>query len=277
MSIAAVLRGELTRLYRQRSTYAGVIVIVGLVALVAWGSHHERDRLDVSQAVPSEFVVAGRTITALFLAHAVMDPSLLVLMPLLVAVVAGGLVAGERQTGTLRTLLVRPVRRGSVLLAKLMAGWSYAAGLTLLLGGLALGLGQIVFGWGDLVILRGGLTIFDPRLGLIRLVEGYALAAVAMGVVATLALALSTIFDNAMTAAGLAVAVLLVSSVVGAMPYFEWLRPYLLTTHLTIYREVFAATIDRAELMRSLGWLAAWVAALVTTALLVFDRRDVTC
>jgi len=274
---AAVLRGELSKLYRQRSTYAGVVVIVGLVALVAWGSHHQRDRLDVTQAVPSEFVVAGKTITALFLAHAVMDPSLLVLMPLLVAVVAGGLVAGERQTGTLRTLLVRPVRRSGVLLAKLVAGWSYAGGLTLLLGATALGLGQFVFGWGDLVILRGGLTIFDPRLGLIRLAEGYALAAVAMGVVATLALALSAIFDNAMTAAGLAVAGLLVSSVVGAMPYFEWLRPYLLTTHLTFYRAIFDATIDHAELALSAAWLAAWVVALVAIALVVFGRRDVTC
>ena len=276
MSLAA-LRAELTKLYRQRSTYAGVVVIVGLVALVAWGSHHQRDRLDMTERVPSEFVVAGRTITGLFLAHAVMNPSLLVLMPLLVAVVAGGLVAGERQTGTLRTLLVRPVRRGTVLLAKLVAGWSYAVGLTLLLGALALGLGTLVFGWGDLVTLRGGLTVFDPRLGLIRLAEGYALAALAMGVMATLALALSTIFDNAMTAAGLAVAGLIVSGVVGEIPYFDWLQPHLLTTHLRVHHHLFDATIDHAELIRSVAYLVGYLVVLALVALLVFDRRDVTC
>lgn len=273
----AVVRGELSKLYRQRSTYAGVVVIVGLVALIAWGSHHQRARLEVSAAVPSEFVVAGKTVTALFLAHAVMGPALLVLMPLLVAVVAGGLVAGERQTGTLRTLLVRPVRRGAVLGAKLVAAWSYAVGLTLLLGLTALAVGRLVFGWGDLVILRGGLTIFDPRLGFIRLAEGYALAAAAMGVVATLALTLSTIFDNAMTAAGLAVAVLLVSGVVGGLPYFDRLQPHLLTTHLDAYRYVFDATINHAELMRSALYLAGYALALLIIALLVFDRRDVTC
>ncbi len=274
---SAVVRGELSKLYRQRSTYAGVVVIVGLVALVAWGSHHQRARLDVGEVVPSEFVVAGKTVTALFLAHAVMDPSLLVLMPLLVAVVAGGLVAGERQTGTLRTLLVRPVRRGAVLGAKLVAAWSYAVGLTLLLGLTALALGRLVFGWGDLVILRGGLTIFDPHLGLVRLAEGYALAAAAMGVVATLALTLSTIFDNAMTAAGLAVAALLVSGVVGELPYFDRLQPHLLTTHLDAYRYVFDATINHAELTRSVLYLAGYTLALLIIALLVFDRRDVTC
>lgn len=273
----AVVRGELSKLYRQRSTYAGVVVIVGLVALIAWGSHHQRARLEVSAAVPSEFVVAGKTVTALFLAHAVMGPALLVLMPLLVAVVAGGLVAGERQTGTLRTLLVRPVRRGAVLGAKLVAAWSYAVGLTLLLGLTALAVGRLVFGWGDLVILGGGLTIFDPRLGFIRLAEGYALAAAAMGVVATLALTLSTIFDNAMTAAGLAVAVLLVSGVVGGLPYFDRLQPHLLTTHLDAYRYVFDATINHAELIRSALYLAGYALVLLIIALLVFDRRDVTC
>lgn len=276
MSLAA-LRGELTKLYRQRSTYAGVVVIVGLVALVAWGSHHQRDRLDVTEQVPAEFVVSGKTITALFLAHAVMEPSLTVLVPLLIAVVAGGLVAGERQTGTLRTLLVRPVRRGAVLLAKLVAAWSHAVGLTLLLGVAALALGQVVFGWGDLVVLRGGLTIFDPRLGLIRLAEGYALAALAMGVVATLALALSTVFDNAMTAAGLTVAGLIVSGIVGEIPYFEWVKPHLLTEHLGAFRHVFDATIDGAQLTRSVAYLAGYVLLLVIVALLVFDRRDVTC
>lgn len=273
----AVWRGELGKLYRQRSTYAGVVVIVALVALVAWGSHHERRHLRVTERVPSEFVVAGKTITGLFLAHAVMEPALLVLMPLLVAVVAGGLVAGERQTGTLRTLLVRPVRRSAVLLAKLMAGWSYAVGLTLLLGALALGLGTLVFGWGDLVTLRGGLTIFDARVGLIRLAEGYALAALAMGVMATLALALSTIFDNAMTAAGLAVASLIVSGVVGEIPYFEWLQPHLLTEHLDVFREVFEATIDYTELTRSVAYLAGYALVLAAVALIAFDRRDVTC
>lgn len=276
MSLAA-LRSELSKLYRQRVTYASFGVILVLVALITWGSHHQRERLDVGERIGAEFVVAGKTVTSLFVAQAVMDPALMVLAPVLVAVTAGALVAGERQLGTLRTLLSRPVPRLSVLAAKLIASWSWAILLTLFLGLSALGLGYAVFGWGDLVIFRGGLTILEPNTGLIRLSEAYGLACVSMCVVATWGLMLSAIFNNAMTAAGLTVAVFLVSGTVAAMPYFESIRPYLVTTHMTLYRDVLSTSIDYGALWTSAQYLAAYTLGAAAVAALVFARRDVTC
>lgn len=273
----AALRSELSKLGRQRLTWASFGVVLALVALITWGSHHERDRLDIGERLDSQFIVAGKSVTALFVANAVMQVALAVLVPLLVAVVVGGLVAGERQTGTLRTLLSRPVARWRVLLAKLATGWAFTISLTLFLGLAGLGLGQLVFGWGDLVVFRGGLTIFDPHTGLMRLLQAYGLACLAMCSVAALALVLSTVFNNPMTAAGLTVAALLVSQIVGAMPYFESIRPHLITTHLDIHREVLAATVDYEALRISAGYLAAYIAATSIIALVVFERRDVTC
>ncbi|MBD3292884.1 MAG: ABC transporter permease subunit [Armatimonadia bacterium] len=273
----AALRSELSKLYRQRITWVSFVIVLALVGLITWGSHHERDRLDVSDEFGSQFVVAGKTVTALFVANAVMQVALTVLVPLLIAVVVGALVAGERQSGTLRMLLSRPVARWKVLLAKLATSAAFTVSLTLLLGLAGLGLGQIVFGWGDLVVLRGGLTIFEPQMGLVRLAQAYGLACVAMCSVAALALMLSTIFNNPMTAAGLTVAFLLVSQIVGVMPHFDSIQPHLLTTHLDIHREVLAADVDRAALLTSAQYLAGYIAAASTIALVVFDRRDVTC
>lgn len=273
----AALRSELSKLYRQRITWASFGVVLALVALITWGSHHEQDRLDVSRELGSQFVVAGKSVTALFVANAVLHVALTVLVPLLIAVVVGGSVAGERQSGTLRTLLSRPVARWRVLCAKLATSWAFTIALTVFLGLAGLGLGQLVFGWGDLVLFRRGLTIFDPHSGLLRLAQAYGLASFAMCGVAALALMLSAIFDNPMTAAGLTVAFLLVSQIVGAMPYFESLEPHLLTTHLDIYREVLAVTVDRESLATSAGYLAGYLIAASAVALVVFERRDVTC
>jgi ABC-2 type transport system permease protein len=273
----AALRSELSKLYRQRVVWASFGVVLALVALITWGSHHEQDRLDVADRFGSQFIVAGKTVTALFVANAVMQVALTVLIPLLVAVVVGGLVAGERQSGTLRTLLSRPVARWRVLMAKMATGWAFTIALTVFLGLAGLGLGWAVFGWGDLVVMRGGLTIFDPQMGLLRLAEAYGLACFAMCSVAAVALALSTIFGNPMTAGGLAVAFLIVSRIVAAMPYFDAAEPYLLTTHLDIHREVLAATVDYASLQTSAIYLLAYIVASGIIALVVFDRRDVTC
>jgi len=273
----AALRGELSKLYRQRITWASFGVVLALVGLVTWGSYHERDRFDLNEELGSQFVVAGKSVTALFVANAVMQVALTVLVPLLIAVVIGGLVAGERQSGTLRMLLSRPVARWRVLGSKLAASWAFTVALTVFLGLVGLGLGQLVFGWGDLVIFRRGLTIFDAQTGLARLAQAYGLACLAMCAVATLALMLSTIFNNPMTAAGITVAVLIVSEIVAAMPYFEWLEPHLLTTHLSIYRDVLAVTVDTEALRTSAEYLAAYIGAASIIALVVFQRRDVTC
>jgi len=267
----------LSKLFRQRSTYASFAVIAVLVALLAWGSYYHRDQLNVQRKMGSDFIVAGKSVTALFLAHASMDVAMVVLMPLLVAFVLGGMVAGERQSGTLRTLLSRPVPRSVVLISKLIAGWAYAVAVTLFLGLIALGIGYAVFGWGDLVIFRGGLTILGPQAGLVRLAEAYGLAAAAMCAIAVLGLMLSVIFDNPLTAAGLTVALLLVSGTVEFMPYFEQVKPYLFTTNLPMYKHCLKATVDTASISNSALLLLAHAVIMIVVALLVFSRRDVTC
>ncbi len=277
MRLGAALRSELSKLFRQRGTYAGFVVVLALVGLLTWGSHYHQDRFKVANELGPDFVVAGKSITALFIARAAMDVAMVILMPVLVAIVVGGLVAGERQSGTLRTLLTRPVRRSTVLLSKLVAGCIYAVAVTLFLGLSSLALGYLVFGWGDLVLFRGGLAILGPQAGLLRLAEGYGLAAAAMCAVGVLALMLSVLFDNPLTAAGLTIAVLLVSGMIEFMPYFEQIRPYLFTTNLPMYRACLKASVDTASISISALYLLGYVSAMVLVALWVFSRRDVTC
>ncbi len=277
MRAVAALRSELSKIFRMRITWASVAVVIVLAGLITWGSHHERDRIDVEHSLGDQFIVAGNSITALFIAHAVLQAATLMLIPLLVAVVVGGLVAGEKQTGTLRTMLARPVSRRAILLSKLAAAWTYTVTLTVAMGAFALGLGYVIFGWGDLVILRHGLTILEPGLGLTRLLMAYGLATAAMWAVASIALMLSVIFDNPMTAAGITVAFLMVSGIISLMPYFSSIEPHLLTSHLRLFNEVLAAKIDVPELMKSAMYIAGYIVIPVIVALGVFERRDVTC
>ena len=51
----------------------------------------------------------------------------LFLLPLMAAMVGGFMLAGEAEKGTMRTMLLRPVRRGSVLMAKWVTGMLYLA------------------------------------------------------------------------------------------------------------------------------------------------------
>lgn len=72
-----------------------------------------------------------------------------IFLPVAVAVIAGDSVAGESSQGTLRYLLVRPVRRTSLLVAKLVAVVVFVVGTVLAVAGSSYVVGVSLFGAGD--------------------------------------------------------------------------------------------------------------------------------
>jgi len=72
-----------------------------------------------------------------------------IFLPVAVAVVAGDAVAGESSQGTLRYLLVRPVRRTALLVAKLVAIVVFVVGAVLAVAGTSYVVGVSLFGAGD--------------------------------------------------------------------------------------------------------------------------------
>jgi ABC-2 type transport system permease protein len=72
-----------------------------------------------------------------------------IFLPVAVAVVAGDAVAGESSQGTLRYLLVRPVRRTTLLVAKLAAVVVFVVGSVLAVAGTSYVVGVSLFGAGD--------------------------------------------------------------------------------------------------------------------------------
>jgi ABC-2 type transport system permease protein len=200
-----------------------------------------------------------------------------VLMALLVAAVGGGLVAAEVRSGTLRTLLMRPVARGELLLAKMGAGWIYALFLSVFAGLTAAALGYVVFGPGDLVsVITGRLVIFSHEEALVRLGMAYGFAALGRCVIATVAVMLSCLFDNALTAGAVTVASLLCFRILGEIPYFDSWKPYFLTTHLDVYLDPLKADLDWNDILRHLGGLASYAAGALAVAAAAFCRRDIT-
>jgi ABC-2 type transport system permease protein len=279
MRLLLSLRLELRKLTSQRGTYAGPAVLFVIAALVVWGLWKHGPDLSLQRQMGGDMVVGGKLLTGLMVGRYVMEPCLIVLLPLMVAAVAGGLVAGEARSGLLRTWLCRPVTRWTVLTAKQLAAWVHATALTLFLGVAALGLGYAFFGGGDLIDARSGdgLVILAEPMGLQRLALAYGLAATVMCALASLALLASTIFENPLVAAAVAVAFLPASTLLGALPYFETLKPYLLTTHLDVWIHAFRGTLDWGDFSQPLSCVLGYCLVPYVVAAVIFRARDITC
>ena len=109
-----------------------------------------------------------------------------------------------------------------------------------------------------------------------RLVAAYALAACGRLVLAAIALGLSALIDNSMTAAGLAVAVLMVFGTLEHIPYFERFEPYFLTSLLDIYRLPLAPEVDFGQMGEKAAGLCAYAIVALVPGAIFFCRRDIS-
>jgi ABC-2 type transport system permease protein len=198
-------------------------------------------------------------------------------LPIAVAVVAGEAVAGEAATGTLRYLLVRPVARTRLLVAKLVSILVFtlvsvvAVALTGYVAGVAL-LGTS--GAATTTTLSGTpLSTSDLawRTGLMVLYIGWSMVGVA-----SVSLLLSTLTDSALAAALGGLAVLVASSVLVALDAAGSLRDYLPTRYWLAWVDLFRDPVLWHDVERGVAVQTVYVVLLLGAAWANFTTRDIT-
>lgn len=198
------------------------------------------------------------------------------LIYIMVAAAAAELVAGESVQGTLRTLLLRPITRASLISAKLVGAALFpflGLGLmllsSLLLGGIFRGFDALPVGSGTVVGPGGwvglGQTIAFPD-AIREVALSYTLAAFAMIPVAFLAVLLAVITMNAGLSALGAYALI---GFMGLGAFFPAVGDFLLTSHTGLWHREGGPALGP-----SLGALAVYAAAFAAAAVLTFDRKD---
>ncbi len=195
------------------------------------------------------------------------------LLPLLAAMSGSQAIAGEAENGTLRTLLMQPVRRGAVLLAKwFVANLYVAVGLVLLAVG-SLIAGGVIYGLGPMTLLSGQTVGVGESIWLIFL--AYLFVLVGMATVVSLAVLFSTLTNSSLTAVGAALVLVIVMLVLGGLSVFDFLQPYLFTSHFTAWINLFREPIVWAPIRDAMINFALWIVGLTGVAYLVFRRKDV--
>jgi ABC-2 type transport system permease protein len=265
--IGAIYRWELRKLRAQKRTYLGfgMATIVPVIFIAA---------LALRQGGPND-VPFGRYVRETGLA---IPPVLLIfgsiwLFPLIVALVAGDIVANEDGNGTLKTILTRSVDRHQVFVAKLLAAFTYAVASLVLFAGVGLLLGGLRYGLHPLTSLSGTRIPTGRALELMTAALGAYLMPVFA--VASLALLLSTVTRNSAASIVGTLMLSLLLQLVGIISGLDFLHPYLLSTQFDAWQGLLREPADWAPIVR-----AAWVCALyalpaLAAALAVFVRRDV--
>jgi ABC-2 type transport system permease protein len=195
------------------------------------------------------------------------------LLPMAAAMVAGYMIAGEAELGTLRIILLRPVRRGALLGVKWSAAMVYlVVGVVFMLAS-GLLFGELFFGLKPMVLLSGTTVSVAHGLWLILLACLYGLAA--MSVIVSLALLISVISDSSLTALITTIAIYIIIQIVIAFSYFAWLRPWMFPAYFEGFINLLRDPIYWRPILKGLLAFALWDGAFMALAYVLFRRKDV--
>lgn len=273
---------ELVKLRHQRKNAIVLVGHVVLMALVILGLKLARFDGPMARATARVGLELREYIDGLFFARSVYMPTVLMILPIFICTIAGDLVAGEMQDGSLKLHAARPRPRHRILGAKFLA-MAVAAGVySLWFATTSLLVGWLFFGRpGTQIILlfhTGVATdfcIMDATLALWR----YALWALYhMGSILALgsiALFFSTLFNRMTSATVAGLTVYFVSYILEGLPWLQEIKPYLLSRAMNGSIYVWMASIPTSRLAHSLAVLGIYVTLFLGAALCVFQSKDI--
>ena len=265
-----LLRRELTKLIHQKRSYVGwggllaVPLLVSLALYLNRNNHHDNG--------PGGIVSLARH-DGLFMPIAAILLLSAFLLPLLASMVGAYQLAGESETGTIKTWLMHSISRGGVLASKWGIAMIYVGiGLVLVFVGGLIG-GGLAFGLHAPLLLTGQTVSVGHGLWLTLLSFLYIF--VAAGCVLSLALLFATFTNSSLTAAIAALVVVIVMGILGAFSYFDFLKPYLFTSHTDAWQGLLSQPIDWHPIWTGLITFAIYIAALMAAAWYQFRRKDI--
>jgi ABC-2 type transport system permease protein len=270
---------ELFKIFRKPRTYIAFGAIAALVFLIQFALYADGEEYlnFVMQSFNETFVVEGKKLNGYFVCYTILQ-TLLIHVPLLIALVAGDMLAGEANMGTLRLLASKPITRSGLILSKFLATTIYTLALLLFMAILGLFGSMLLFGVDDLLILKSNMVVLLESSDVFwRYALAFGFAALAMVTVAALAFFLSAFSENSIgpIIACMSIVILLTILITMDFEVFNAIKPFIFINHMLNWKGLFDKPVDQWEVLKSALVLVAHIVIFVSLTWLVFSRKDI--
>jgi ABC-2 type transport system permease protein len=265
------LRSELRLIFLRWRNLALLAVLAALPVLIGVALKLSAPGGGNGEGPPFISQVAGNGV---FLTLASLTVLLTLVLPLVVAVVAGDSVAGEAGHGTLRYLLAIPAGRARLLGVKYAAVVIFCLAACAVVTAASLAVGAALFPVGPVTLLSG--TTISLGAGMLRLVFVTLYVAGAMAALAAIGLAISTLTEHPIGAIAAILVLALASEVSDSVPQFALVHPYLPTHWWLSFDALLRSPIAWPDLMHGLTSFGIYVIIFGAIAWARFTTADVT-
>ena len=270
------IRREFVKTLFQKRTYigwAGLFIIPFLVMLAfrfssAGPGGRGGGAPDVGELIFSQIRSNG-----IYLIVAALMAMATFFLPLLSSMSGSYTVAGEAENGTLRTMLMQPIRRGTFLMSKWFVANLYVAIGLFILGIAALIAGGSVFGLSSVKLFTGQSVGVWHALGLAA--GSYAFVFLGMMCVVSLAVLFSTLTNSSLTAVAGALVLVIIMEALQAFSVFDFLQPYLFTSKFSVWTNFLSSPVEWGPVIKALINYAVWIVGTTVIGYWRFSRKDI--
>jgi ABC-2 type transport system permease protein len=292
-----LLQIELFKISKRPRTYIAFAAIAAIVfifqfAFKADGQSYMNLML---QSVKDSFEFERtKAINGYFMCYIILN-TLLVQLPILVALIAADSISGEANMGTLRLLITKPISRTQLIIVKFAAATIFTILLLVWMAITSLFFSLFIFGADDMLIFRSKgdesqILLISKDDVMWRYLAAFAYATVALTVIVALSLFLSIFADNSIGPIIATVCIVLVCTIISNInvPIIDKnVRPFLFTSYLVGWKGFFyIATNDDgipikgsienwSAIRNSLSILLLHIGVLLGASVFVFRKKDI--
>jgi ABC-2 type transport system permease protein len=286
-----LIRIELFKVFRKPRTFIAFFAVTAIVGLIQMGFYVDGESYINfgMQTLADSFDINGKVLNGYLLAYIILQ-TLLVHVPLLIALVSGDMISGEANMGTLRLLITKPVSRARLISAKFLASLVYTLLLLIWMAIWALFVSMLVFGTDDMIIMKSEIVTQIIETDVMwRYVAAFGFAALAMVTVSSLAFFLSIFAENSIGPIIACMSIVIVFTILNTLnlPIFNTVKPYLFTSHMLGWKGFFdvKVNVDNEQIvgsvenlpavMRSAAILLLHIIGFWIASIWVFRRKDI--
>jgi len=274
-----LIRIELFKIFKKPRTYIAFGAIAAIVFLIQFAFYSDGDEYMafLLKSVNETFTLEGKLLNGYFICYIILQ-TLLLHVPLLIALVSGDMIAGEANMGTLRLLASKPVSRTGLILSKFIAATVYTLALLTFMAILSLFGSMLIFGVSDLIVFKTEMfVVLESDDVFWRYIAAYGFAALSMITVSSLAFFLSVFAENSIGPIIGAMSIVLICTILISMdiPFFTEMKPFLFVNHMLNWKGFFDRPVDYAEVLKSALVLIFHIILFVSLTIFVFKRKDI--
>lgn len=270
---------EIYKTFAKPRTYIGALAVSLIIGLIQIGYYYNQESLGsrLKFQMGDSVDIQNISLNGNYICMMVLQ-LLFLHLPIIIALVAGDSVSGEMSSGTIRTLLTKPLSRWKIFLAKFFANQVYVALIVFIILFHGYFVSKWLFGDGDIIGFGEMVSILSQNDLQWRFLSAIGLSYLSLSVISSLAFLFSCLLENSVAPVVITMVVNIVFLILGQLdvPMFDPVKAFLFTEHMSLWNEYFEFDVQYKEVMHSAAILLVYISVFLSISFFSFTRKDIT-